>query len=253
MMRLLALAVVALLAQLASPHRQEIEKLNAAMMAALKSDPAAVAAHYGDNAIIVGGGQRYQGRAAIDSYWKGAAMFTDWSLEVIDSGGPANAPWQFGRSVLTSRSGGKAQTYFIGLLRRGPGGELKFFADAFARDRSDSGAEEAGRAFDAYLTAVAKADAAALQNLLDDQFAIISGNNTRNKAEEITDLVPSSGMKSEYFRSEGTQTRGFGMLAITTGVLQWRYNGRDFERDHATISVNRNGAWRILAQQVTTR
>ena len=41
--------------------------------------------------------------------------------------------------------------------------------------------------------------------------------------------------------------------AATDGVLKWRYGGRDFERDHATISVIRNANWKILAQQVTTR
>jgi ketosteroid isomerase-like protein len=253
MTRVLALAALALLMQSASPLRQDIEKLNAAMVAAFKSAPAGVAAFYSDNAIIVGGGQRYQGQASIANYWKGATMFTDWSLEVIESGGPDNAPWQYGRSVLTGRSGNKAETYFVGLLRRMPTGDLKFAVDAFTRNREDSGSEEAGHAFTRYLKAVEDADVAALQAVLDDQFLIVSGNNARNKAEEIADLVPSSGMKSEYFRSDNTQTRGFGALAVTTGVLKWRYGGRDFERNHSTISVARNGAWTILAQHITTR
>lgn len=253
MTRLLALAAAGLLLQPASPLRQDIEKLNAAMVAALKSDPAGVAAHYGDHAIIVGGGQRYQGRAAIDNYWKGTTMFNDWSLEVIESGGPDSAPWQYGRSVLVSRSGSKSETYFIGLLGRAPGGDLSFQVDAFTRSRGDSGAEDAGRVFDAYLKAVEQADATALQSLLDDQFVVVSGNNARNKAEEIADLVPASGMKSEYFRSEGTATHGFGALAVTTGTLKWRYAGRDFERVHATVAVNRNGAWKVLAQHLTMR
>jgi ketosteroid isomerase-like protein len=253
MTRLLSLTAIALVMQSVPSLRQDIEKLNAAMVAALKSDPAGVAAFYGDNAIVVGGGQRYQGRTAIDNYWKSATTFNDWSLEVIESGGPANAPWQYGRSVLTSRSGNKAETYFLGLLRRSPAGDLKFYVDAFTRNRGDSGSEDAGRAFDAYLKAVENADAAALQTVLDDQFLIVSGSNARNKAEEIADLVPGSGMKSEYFRSDNTVTRGFGALAVTTGVLKWRYGGRDFERDHATISVIRNANWKILAQQVTTR
>jgi ketosteroid isomerase-like protein len=234
-------------------QRKDIEGLNAQMVAAFKKDPATVAGFYTDAAAVIGGGQRAQGRAAVDDYWKGAAsMFTDWSLETIDSGGHADAPWQYGKSVVQGRSGRSMETYFIGLLRRQPGGELKFQVDAYTRERGDSGADEAGRAFGAYLTAVERADVPALQSLLDDQFAIISAS-ARNKAQEIADLVPQSGSRVEYFKSDETSTRGFGALAIATGILKWRFGGRDFERNHSTILVKRGSEWKILAQQVTPR
>ena len=144
------------------------------------------------------------------------------------------------------------ETYFIGLLRRQPGGELKFQVDAFMRERGDSGADEAGRAFDAYLKAVERADVPALQALLDDQFVIVSAT-ARNKAQEIADLAPQSGGRVEYFKSDDTRTRGFGALAIATGILRWRFGGRDLERNHSTILVKRGTEWKILAQQVTPR
>jgi ketosteroid isomerase-like protein len=233
--------------------RIEVEALNAQMVAAFKKDPATVAGFYTDAAAVIGGGQRAQGRAAVDDYWKGAAsMFAGWSLETIDTGGHADAPWQYGKSVVQGRSGRTMETYFIGLLRRQPGGELKFQVDAYTRERGDSGADEAGRAFGAYLTAVERADAPALQALLDDQFVIISAN-ARNKAQEIADLVPQSGARVEYFKSDDTRTHGFGSLAVTTGILKWRFGGRDIERNHSTILVKRGAEWKILAQQVTPR
>ena len=48
----------------------EIAALDASMVAAFTRDPSSVAAFYTDDAAIIGGGQRYQGRAAVDEYWK---------------------------------------------------------------------------------------------------------------------------------------------------------------------------------------
>lgn len=247
--------LVLLLAWLSQPSdaalRKDVDALNAHMVAAFKRDPASVAAFYTDDAAILGGGQRHQGRAAIDAYWKNATMFTDWSLETLETGGHPDAPWQYGRSVVKGQSGRTMETFFVGLLRRQPSGELKFQVDAFTRERQNAGAEEARRLIDAYLKAVEAADANALAQLLDDQFVIVSASGARTKAQEIADLVPQSGAKVEYFRSDNTQSRGFGSLVVTTGVLKWRFGGRDIERNYSMIAVKRGTEWKILAQQVT--
>lgn len=146
------------------------------------------------------------------------------------------------------------ETFFIGLLRRGSTGELTFQIDTYTRDRGDDSGADAGNAFAAYLAAVEKGDTTALNALLDTNFTIISGNGAaRDKAAEIADLIPQSGGKVDYFRSDDTRTRGFGVLALTTGVLKWKFNGREFSRDHATIAIKRGNEWKILAQQVTPR
>lgn len=237
----------------AATLRADVDALNARMVAAFKRDPASVAAFYTDHAAIIGAGQRHQGRAGVDAYWKGATMFTDWSLETLETGGHPDAPWQYGRSVINGQSGRTMETYFVGLLRRQQDGELKFQVDAFTRERQDGGAEEARRLTDAYLKAVEAGDAKALGELLDDQFVIISASGARDKAQEIADLVPQSGAKVEYFRSDKTQSHGFGVLAVTTGVLQWKFGGREIERNYSMIAVKRGTGWKILAQQVTLR
>ena len=255
----LSRAIVVLLAAASSqsgdtfPLRKAIDALNAQMVAAFNRDPATVSAYYTDAAAIIGGGQRSQGRAAVDEYWKGAAsMFTGWSLEAIETGGHADAPWQYGKSVIQGRSGRTMETYFIGLLGKQPGGDLKFQVDTYTRERGNTGADEAARALDAYLKAVERGDVPALQSLLDDQFVVISAS-ARNKAQEIADLVPPSGSRAEYFRSDDTRTSGFGTLAVATGILRWRFAGRDLERNHSTILVKRGTEWKILAQHVTQR
>src|SRR5919112_4372529 len=125
---LIAAAAVAALAanQPASTLRTEIDALNRSMVEAFKRDPATVAAYYSDTSAIIGGGQRTQGRAAIDTYWRQGAMFTSWSLETLETGGHPDAPWQYGRSVAQGRSGRTMETFFVGVLRRQSGGELKF-------------------------------------------------------------------------------------------------------------------------------
>ena len=200
-----------------SPFKKEVDALNAQMVAAFKRDPATVSAYYTDAAAVIGGGQRAQGRAAVDDYWKGAAsMFTDWSLETIETGGHADAPWQYGTSNIKGRSGGSMQTYFVGLLRRQPGGDLKFQVDAFTRVPGDSGADEAVRAFDVYLKAVERVDVPALQSLLDDQFVIISAS-ARHSPGESADLV-AIGRSGRCTSSPTTHASAcFGTLAVSIG------------------------------------
>ncbi len=232
--------------------KTEIDALNAAMTAAFAKDPGSVAAFYADDAAIIGGGQRYQGRAAIDGYWNGASMFTGWTLETLEVGGPVNAPWYYGRSVLAGSSGRNSTTYYIALLRRDSSGALKFKADLFVGARQETGAGEAGRVNDAWLSATARGDAKALGDIFDDGFIILS-SNARTKAQEIADLVPQPGVALPYFKSEETVTKAFGPIAVTTGILKWEYNGRSYERHYASVSKSTPSGWKIFAQQVTPR
>ncbi len=153
--------------------RQEIDALNAAMVAAFKRDPASVATFYTDEALIVGEGRRSQGRAAIIEYWKGATMFSEWTLETLQTGGSAEAPWQYGRSMVVGRSGSTMETFFLGLLRRQPSGDLKMHVDAYSRERKTVGPAEAARITDTWLKA-ARGDVSALKVIGEDPFAILA-------------------------------------------------------------------------------
>jgi ketosteroid isomerase-like protein len=113
--------------------RAEVEALNAAMVSAFRSDPASVAKFYTDDARILGGNQIHQGREEIVSYWAQATMFSDWKLEAIEVGGSADAPWQLGRSTVTSKSGRVMETNFVGILQRQKDGSLKFYLDIYTQ------------------------------------------------------------------------------------------------------------------------
>lgn len=119
-------------AQAQQPLRQEAESLLSEMVSAFKADPPSVAKFYTDDASILGGGQRTVGRQELDAYWRGATMFADWQLEVLEVGGEeSSSPWVRGRSTLHSRSGRTMVTEFIGLLKRQPDGRLKFYVDMY--------------------------------------------------------------------------------------------------------------------------
>jgi len=113
--------------------RVEVDALNAAMVSAFKSDPASVAKFYTDDARILGGNQAHHGREEVASYWAQATMFADWKLEAIEVGGSADAPWQLGRSTVTSKSGRVMETYFVGILQRQSDGSLKFYLDIYTQ------------------------------------------------------------------------------------------------------------------------
>lgn len=167
------MSIAVLVLQSDAGLRADVEKLNAGMVAAFKSDRAAVASFYTDTALMVGGGQRTEGRAAIEQYWKGSSMFSDWTLDVLHVGGTAEAPWQYGRSRITGRSGQVMETYFLGLLRRTASGELRFHVDAFSRDRKAVGEAEAARVTEAWLKST-RGDEAVLKRVLADPLALLS-------------------------------------------------------------------------------
>jgi ketosteroid isomerase-like protein len=167
------ISIAVLVLQSDAGLRADIEKLNAGMVAAFKRDPATVASFYTDTALMVGGGQRTEGRTALEQYWKGASMFADWTLEVLHVGGTAEAPWQYGRSRITGRSGQVMETHFLGLLRRTPSGDLRFHVDAFSRDRKTIGADEAARVTDAWLKAT-RGDEAELKRVLANPLALLT-------------------------------------------------------------------------------
>lgn len=129
LLALLALAV-ALPLGAQSPIRREVETLFADMTAALKTNPASVAKFYTDDAMIAGGRTRVTGREAVDKYWGGLSGFTDWKLEVIEVG-DGTTPWVRGISTLVGSSGRNSVTEFLGLLKRGSDGKLRFYVDMY--------------------------------------------------------------------------------------------------------------------------
>ena len=119
--------------------RNEIEQLNRSMIAAFNRSPASVASFYTDDARVIGGGQRTQGRAQIDAYWAQFAGYRDWSLEVLTVGGHPSAPWLLGRSTITGPSGRTQAVDFLGVLRRMPDGALKYQIDFFTSAAGGAG------------------------------------------------------------------------------------------------------------------
>ena len=113
-----------------TPLRREVETLFSDMTAALKANPASVAKFYTDDAMIAGGRLRVTGREAVDKYWAGTTGFTDWKLEIIEVG-DGTTPWVRGISTLVSSSGRNSVTEFLGLLKRGADGKLRFYVDMY--------------------------------------------------------------------------------------------------------------------------
>jgi hypothetical protein len=110
--------------------RAEVDSLFAAMVVAFKRDPSSVARFYTDDASIMGGGGRWIGRDQVDRYWGQGIRATDWILEATEVGGDARTPWVRGRSTLVG-SAGRMVTDFVGILKRGSDGQLRFYVDMF--------------------------------------------------------------------------------------------------------------------------
>lgn len=110
---------------------QEVRTLHSAMVAAFKRDPVSVAQFYTDDASIMGGGARSVGREQIERYWREGPQAAEWTLEVLEVGGDLQSPWVRGRSTLSSTSGRRMVTDYVGILKRGKDGQLRFYVDMF--------------------------------------------------------------------------------------------------------------------------
>ncbi|HEY0143824.1 MAG TPA: nuclear transport factor 2 family protein [Thermoanaerobaculia bacterium] len=109
----------------------ELEKFNLAMEETLRrGDLAGVAKFYAANAEVRGPGLVIRGREAIGGYWTSLTDATDWKLEVLDSGGSKDQPWQRGRSIL--RTPGRDHiAEFVLLFERNASGKLEIVLDFY--------------------------------------------------------------------------------------------------------------------------
>ncbi len=112
-----------------TPIRREVETLLSDMITAFKANPASVAKYYTDDAMIAGGRLRVTGRDAVDKYWGGVSGFSDWKLELIEVG-DGTTPWVRGVSTLVGAERNSV-TEFLGLLKRGADGKLRFYVDMY--------------------------------------------------------------------------------------------------------------------------
>lgn len=109
----------------------EVAALHRDMVAAFRENPASVARYYTDDATIMGGGRRSLGRDEVDAYWRASPSGASWALDVLEVGGDAKSPWVRGRSTLSSASGMRMVTDYVGILKRGADGALRFYVDIY--------------------------------------------------------------------------------------------------------------------------
>jgi ketosteroid isomerase-like protein len=116
----------------------EVNALNDSMTSAFnRGELARVAKFYADTAIIQGSsGPATKGRAAVDQYWTSIRNAKRWELDVIEVGGPADMPYQVGRSrlVMTDASGTErvSAVDFVVIWQRGPDKVLRIAYDLYS-------------------------------------------------------------------------------------------------------------------------
>lgn len=120
--------------KLAAELRAVLDDMESAMR---RSDLAAVAAAYADDAILISpGGRRTVGREAVDAYWEGFGRGIDWQLDVRDTGGDGERgiAYQRGQSTLTYARNDETRVsivQFVLLWQRDAGGRWKIALDAY--------------------------------------------------------------------------------------------------------------------------
>ena len=98
-----------------------------------RGDLLAAAAFYADDAVVrTATSVVAKGRAAIDRYFQSIGQARSWKLDVRDTGGPRDMPWQVGRSTLVH--GAKPDTSVVDFLviwKRQPDGQLRIMLDYY--------------------------------------------------------------------------------------------------------------------------
>ncbi|HEX9986142.1 MAG TPA: nuclear transport factor 2 family protein [Thermoanaerobaculia bacterium] len=121
------------LKRLEAPGRKsaELEAFNRAMEATLRrGDLAGVAKFYAPEGEVRGPGVVIHGREAITGYWTSVKDATDWKLEVLDTGGSKDQPWQRGRSILRTPERDHIAEFVL-LFERNANGKLEIVLDFY--------------------------------------------------------------------------------------------------------------------------
>ena len=105
---------------------------------------------------------------------------------------------------------------------------------------------------DDWVKAVVRADAAALDRIMADDFIFTYPLEGDDKAQFIAD-VTSGNLKVEHIKREQTSVRVFGQTAVLTArdSATWLYHGRELVDQYKNISVftERDGRWQLCAMQ----
>jgi ketosteroid isomerase-like protein len=258
---LAALSYVPAAAQQGDTLRAELVRVNQAMMEAFnRGDALGVAAHYSDDARMVGpGGPPVVGRAAIDRYWTSfPSAGNRWTLEVLETGGDRNTAFQVGRSSIMGPKGAMV-TEFAGVWQRQPSGELKLALDAWTgRGRPpDAALIDSIRALDrGWANAYAVHDTAYARALFADDIVIVSGTGSlKTRDTELADIRPQPNLVMAYFRTSDVTVRAYSGTAMASGIAEWSFtfNSRaSTSRRRYTAMYVRGGplGWRMVALQI---
>jgi ketosteroid isomerase-like protein len=87
-------------------------------------------------------------------------------------------------------------------------------------------------------------DTTAAARLMADDFYMTSANGTaKDKATEMGDIRPYSGLRMEYFRTEQPRVRVYGATAVVSGHAAWAYemNGRTATNRRRYVAVYTRG------------
>ena len=105
---------------------------------------------------------------------------------------------------------------------------------------------------DEWVKALVRADAAALNRIMADDFYFTYPLEGDDKAQFIAD-VTSGDLKIQHISREQTSVRVFGSSAVLTArdSATWRYHGRELTGQYKIMSVFavRDGRWQLCAMQ----
>ena len=105
---------------------------------------------------------------------------------------------------------------------------------------------------DEWVKAMMRADAAALDRIMADDFYFTYPLEGDDKASVIGDLT-SGDLKIEHFSRDHVSVRVFGTTAVLTArdAATWMYHGREIDGQYKVLIVfaERNGHWQMCAIQ----
>lgn len=110
---------------------KELEAFNRAMEDTVRrGEMAAVANFYAADGEVRGPGLVIRGREDLTAYWAGVTDAKDWKLEVLETGGSRDEPWQRGRSILRTAERDHAVDFVL-LFKRNASGKLEIVLDFY--------------------------------------------------------------------------------------------------------------------------
>lgn len=126
---------------------------------------------------------------------------------------------------------------------------------AHKQDRKSKAEQEVLKRLDNWIDALKRGDTTALNEIIADDFTIITSDGAQLNKEQDLEPIKSGDLKFEAIKTEGVKVFVYGKTAVVTGIAAFKivYKGKasDIRERFFDVYQKRKGQWLVIASRST--